>query len=463
MQITIYKNFSKRINSTKQPTGGTTVNVLLKNECSILEPVFELNLLDFEINYVQAFGHFYFADVVNLDGHRSELHCRLDHLATFKTQIRAYTGYVEYTSASSDVTITDPRNLPTALVTATPTSMTFSGINFNTVGGYILGVLSDGATGNTGVIDYYGLTQAQMGALCNELYSQNILDQIKDQFTNAMDSLVSCIWLPVTGIGSGGYSVHIGRETLGFSNNVAKITDRMVSFTTGLTSLNFSSISGGSGANMTYLEKAPFATGLLYLPFVGIVPLDLDIAAYAKSVQIDGWIDLLTGDITYKVRYGGVWVSTYNGNAATKLPVTAASYDGVGIATGALTAIGGLAAAVSAIATGGAALPGIAAAGAGLMHAAKSSEFHSMINGGNSSAIAANLGTNPFAMIYQNTPTYTNLLGPKAEQGMPYFKVATLSALSGFIKCSDASVNIPGDGAEQDTVNSYLNSGFYLE
>ena len=464
MQITYYKNFSKRVNSTKQPTGGTTVNVLLKDECSILEPVFELNLLDFEINYVQAFGHFYFADVVNLDGHRSELHCRLDHLATFKSQIAGYRGYVEYTSASSDVTITDPRNVPTGLITVTPTVFTMTSDKpFSNTGCYVLGVISDEASGSTGVLDYYSLNPTEMGQFLRILNDQNTWDQIQLQFNNVMDSIVSCIWLPFSGVASTSGPLHVGREPFAALGNVGKVGNRIITFSSGITSINFASFSGGAGINMTYLEKAPYCSGALYLPFVGFVPLDMDILAFAKTIQISGWCDVLTGDVVYKIQYGAVFTSTYNGNLATKVPVAGASYDGIGVASGVITAIGGLVAAGATLATGGAALPGLAAVGAGLVHAGKSTELHTMINGSNSSAIGANIGTAPLAVIYQNNPSYTSLLDPKSEQGMPYFKVATLSSLSGFIKCSDASVSIPGDAAEQDTVNSYLNSGFYLE
>lgn len=461
MQINVWSGFSKRKNSTKQPTAGTTINCLLKEECSILAPKFILNTLDFSINYVQAFGNYYYADVTNLDGNRSEISCTIDYLATFKSQIQSTSCFVEYAALSSDVTITDPRNKPTSLVTATPTALSLTGVSFNTVGGYIVGVLSDAANGASGVVDYYAMTNAQMIAFCQELYSQNILDRIKDQFTNAMDSLVSCIWLPMTGIGGGSTAIHIGREILTATGG--RISGRLQSFSSGLVTLGFSSISGGAGSAMTYLEKAPYATGEIYLPFVGFVPLDMDLAAYTKSVQLDGWVDILTGDIVYKLKYGAIWAATYNGNLATKLPVTAASYDGIGVASGTITAIGGLAAAVAAIASGGSAIPGIVAMGAGITGAAKSAELHTMINGGNSSAVGASLGTTPYAVIYQNDPTMTAPASIRTTQGLPYFKVATLSSLSGYIQCSGASVSIPGDGSEQDAVNGYLNSGFYLE
>lgn len=462
MQITVYSGFSKRVNSTKRPSGGRSINVRLKDQTNIKSPVFELDTLDFNINYVQAFGNYYYCDVNNLDAHRSELICKIDRYATFKSQIGGYTGLIEYCSASNNVTITDPRNTPTALIDVTPTVLSLTGVSFNTVGGYIIGVLSNNVTGDVGVIDYYTMTAAQMRAFSQELYDQNFIQLIQDQFTNSKDSLVSCIWVPMTGIGGSSTAIHIGRETM--SATGGHISDRIVSFSSGLTTIGFSPISGGAGSTMSYLEKSPYCTGILYLPFVGMVALDMDILAFTKSLQIDGYVDILTGDIVYIVKYGAIRTSTYNGNLATKIPISSAGYDAIGVAAGSMTAIGGVASAIAAIVTGGgSAIAGLGVAAAGGMGAAKSAELHTMINGGNSSAIGASLGTSPVALIIQNTPAEVNLLNYKNELGMPYFKVGTVSALGPYVKTHNASVSIPGDGEEQSAVNALMNEGFYYE
>lgn len=465
MQIDVYSGFSKKIDSTKQPTGaGTAVNVLLKDMVDDINPVFELNTLDFSINYIKAFGNYYWCHVQNIDGHRSNLICKKDYLATYKSYIGGYTGLIEYTSSSSKVDILDPRNTPRDLLTMSTTGFTLSGININTVGGYIIGVLSNAPSGDVGVVDYYTMTSAQMQAFCNELYDQNFIQRLIDQFQAVQDSLVSCIWVPLTGIGGTSSNIHIGREVMTATGG--KITDRIISFSSGLTTLNFSSNSGGAGTSMTYLEKAPYCSGALYLPFVGFVSIDMDVAAFTKSIQIDGYVDILTGDVAYNVKYGAARVSTYNGNLATKVPVSGAGYDAIGVSTGAMTVIGGAAAAIGGLITGGmgtAVAGGLAAAVGGGVSAAKSAEFHTMINGSNSSAIGASLGANPYAIILQNEPSETNLTAFQAAHGMPYFEVANIGSLSGYVKCFDASVSIPGDGDEQSIVNGYLNNGFYYE
>ena len=460
MQITYYKNFSKRNKSTKQPTGGTTVNVLLKNECNILQPVFELNLLDFEINYVQAFGHFYFADVVNLDGHRSELHCKMDYLASFKSYISAYRGLVEYTSSSSDLMITDPRNVPTLKIAhATSFSDLSWTIDTDGYGTYILGVLGSKG-GATGMTTYYSMNQASFILFMQEAFSQNIIDDVINDFNGVQNCIVSCFWVPLdrswvnSHFNGFNESIQLGRSS-GMTAQGYKLTSRLYTESDDI-EVAFNT----SYAAKTYLHKAPYATGNIYLPFCGSVPLDLDLFADDPNIVITMTLDILTGDIIYYISQDpGYIISTYSGNCASKIPVSGASFDGIGVLQGISQAImGGTSAAMGNVSSIGS----IVSSGFSI---ANSLQLHSQGNGAISSA--AQGGYSLASQVKINTfiqePAETNLTAYQAEQGMPYFKVATLSSLSGYIKCANASVAIPGDGSEQDIINSYLNSGFYLE
>lgn len=71
MQIKYWDNFSKRVNSTKIPTGGTTINVVLKEPTNIDNPSFILNGINLSMNYIEAFGKYYFVDSTEiLDNNR---------------------------------------------------------------------------------------------------------------------------------------------------------------------------------------------------------------------------------------------------------------------------------------------------------------------------------------------------------------------------------------------------------
>ena len=252
MQIKVFSDFTKRINSTKQPTGGTTVDVALKDSCNIISPTFILNKLDFTINYVQAFGNYYFCDVTNLDGHRSELSCTLDHLATYKSQIGSYNAFVEFTSSSSRVDILDPRNVPTDQIVCSTTLVGFSNSNFFNQGGcYILGLINDDADGNVGAVSYYKMDATAMRIFSQSVFAQNILDALENQYYGVADGIVSCIWLPLYAeVGGNPSAVKVARESIGVT--APQISNRRAQ-TSGTATLNFMTGSGGAGASMTYL------------------------------------------------------------------------------------------------------------------------------------------------------------------------------------------------------------------
>lgn len=477
MNITVWSNFSKRINSTKQPAAntGTIKTVLLKDVTDIEAPVFELNTLDFSINYVQAFGHYYFCDVRNLDGNRSELVCTMDHLATFKDNIKAYSGLVQYTSASSRLDITDPRNMPASDIEIKQASVS-AGFPLadpaNSDGIYIIGVIGKKGTlaPASGTVQYWGVSGVELLKFFNDVFGAGtILENIKATFNNLMDSIVSCIWLPFSGFGSGGgfgslTNIVIGSEPL--TAQGYPLERRTSIHQSGVTLNPIFPMESAHGKS--YLDKSPYTTGILFLPFVGNVPLDVDALYTGREIHIIASIDMATGDLVYDVQYADALATykteTYTGNCATKVPVAGASYDGVGVAAGILTSIGGVAAGIASVATGGALAAGAAAAAVGgAAGAAKSLELHSMLGGSASSALGFRLGGDIVATLFTKVPAETNLTAYKTAHGMPYFKVATLSSLSGYIQCADASVEIPGTAAEKTAVNGYLNSGFYLE
>ena len=71
MNIQVWSNFSKRENSTRQPGGGQSIDVKLKDNCSIENPVFLLatggGMPDY--TYAEAFGHYYYVTEDNIDWH----------------------------------------------------------------------------------------------------------------------------------------------------------------------------------------------------------------------------------------------------------------------------------------------------------------------------------------------------------------------------------------------------------
>ena len=459
MTITYWTDFSKRKNSTKQPSGGTQATVRLKEPCGIFSPTFIASGIPEGVKYVQAWGRYYFVSEVTHDGPEILISCVSDPMATFKTAIGSTYADVEYTSSSTNTDIADPRNKPTNYVLESVTDIgTLSGFS-STGNQYIVGVCSDEG------INYYSMTAADVSLLCSNLFDKNIFTAIGNQFFDVKNLLVSCIKMPRTPqSGTDQINAASGSWYLGKGYKIPDAS-RLVNVFSGTHAISFPSDS--YGLDFSYLDVAPYTTGMLFLPFVGVVPLDVDSIAQNKSIYVTADLDLYSGDIVYRIgRNSSSIISTYTGNCATNVPICGSSYNAVGAAQGVITAIGGAAGIIASIGTEGL-TAGLASAGAligGATQSFNSIQHHTQTNGSLSSYVGVVMGNTIKATVLTRRPAESLIDSSyKAVSGMPYFKGATISSLSGYIKCNGASVSINGYDADRDAVNAYLNSGFYYE
>lgn len=461
MQIEIFSGFSKRRNSTKTPaTAGTVVNVLLKNGADFLTPIFEINTLDFNINYVKAFDQYYFAHVQNIDGHRSNIICELDYLATFKTEVGGYNAYVEYAASApaGNIYIDDPRNTPTADV-KNGRSSTDPGWTVSEAGCYLLGMANAVSIGNCGAPSYYVMDASELSAVTSAIFNPNFITNIKNQFNGVFDSIISCIWLPfsegfVSGNGSVSVPVYAGNQDLGVGS-MDFLTKRVWKKRV------YCSMPNPLGYSGTYVNSGKYYTSTIYLPGVGVCPLSYDLYKDNQTgVTIDIYLDLITGDIVYYLSTaspsGAGETQSFAGNVAAKVPVVGSSYDGIGVAQGVLSTAGSIASGNPAGAVGG------------ILGIVKSLSIDNIVTGANSSPLSMIHNKNINIDVHVQTPLHGAISADELEafrvdNGMPYFNRATIGNLSGYIQCRNASVSIPGDGSEQDVINGYLNSGFYYE
>lgn len=101
--ITAY-TFSKRSNSTKQPdVSGTDFSVSLKEPTSYENPTFKIHYTGtFPHNYIKWGSWYYFVtSVTQLLNDLVEVNCKLDVLATFKTEIGQTSAFVLYDTAAN--------------------------------------------------------------------------------------------------------------------------------------------------------------------------------------------------------------------------------------------------------------------------------------------------------------------------------------------------------------------------
>lgn len=469
MKIKYWTSFSKRKNSTLTPSGGTEIDAVLKGPTSELNPVFELQgVTSAKYVYCATFGRYYYVtDVVHLSNNVIQLVCAVDPMSSHKGSIGGVYANVEYTSSSDNVLILDPRNRPTGDVQSVTTELFTlgSGQGFNSSGCYIVGLLC-----NEG-IKYCAMSASDLSGLCGELLNLGNSSAVNNGFYGISNCILSCMYSPFVPTDVTPYVLTIGGDTTSQPKITALdigpfnvINHRLKDLTLGTYTIGFPGDSWGTGHS--YLDCAPYSVGSLYLPFVGCVSLDLDIFAEDRSITIKGAIDSVTGDIVYTLaRNSNDCISTFSGNYGVNVPVGGMQTNSIGQKQGFLSILGSAVTAIGGLATENPALiaGGLIGMTSGAIQSMQGIQTHTQINGSVSSAVGYKLGNTAKSFVCTRVPSETDLDSFKSISGMPYFKSATISSLSGFVKCSGASVSISGYDSEREEINGYLNSGFYYE
>lgn len=112
MNVKFY-TFSKRVNSTARPTGGTDYTVILKEPSSVISPRLDLiwtgtgSPTAFNYAYIGDFGRYYWVTNWEYQNRKWTASLSVDVLASWKTEIGNSAKYVLRSAADSDPNIID--------------------------------------------------------------------------------------------------------------------------------------------------------------------------------------------------------------------------------------------------------------------------------------------------------------------------------------------------------------------
>lgn len=439
-------SFQKRYNSTARPTDqGRAVEVTLKNETSLNNPVFLLSGDKPMENYALFEGVYYFVeDVRSIRTGLWEIVCAIDILATAKDEITASDAYVEYRTGG----YTDLPDTRIALRAGARFWADAAEIGFTSYGHYILA-----ATGISGVnvweLDTYAKLQTILQNVAN--WADNLIvaetdfdAALKKAFSqtvssgSAMECIRACKWVPFPVSGGVGGFVSLGRYETGVA---AGSVPPEKPYRTGEVTIPISFSRDG------YLRTPPYTEVILYLPFVGVVNISSAAFANTDRVRVLYSMDYRNGAIAYKVFAGGLCVGTYGGDSSVDIPVGISNVSAQALITG-ITA-----ASVSA-AYGN--IAGIVGGSLGAFTPTPSTV------GGLQGGAGAGLSM-MIQVIIMEHPVSGNVGNMDEVQGNPYFNTVTLGTISGYVKTRGASIKTMLRGALKDQLNNMLDSGIFIE
>ena len=268
----------------------------------------------------------------------------------------------------------------------------------------------------------YNPTQAELNSFGGWLWSSNFVDQLLKLFNDPMQSIIGLhkIFAPPTI--SGTSTIHVGYLDSGVSSKTvgAQYTD--IDCGSVKVSEQFGNVFDYGDTDVR-----------LYLPFIGIVPLDV-MDVMRGTVSVIYHVDVITGACLAEVRVtrdaSGGTLYQYAGDAAVRYPISSGSY--MGVVSGVLGVVGGIA---SGIMSGGATLPLMAGA-AGAMAGAKTHVQHSGSFAGNAGAMGAK---KPYLILER--PQTAIAKNYKGFQGVGTNEIHKVGNMDGYFKMNDVRLN----------------------
>lgn len=285
---------------------------------------------------------------------------------------------------------------------------------------------------------------------------------VGNAYANAPSCIRSCIWVPfdyaLAPAGSGGSPIKLGKFDTGVS----------------MPATSGKAVTGSASVSIPWRysdwRRAICEDVYLYLPLVGMVQLSGDSLTHVSSLTIEWSATYTDGVICYKVLAGSEVIGSYGGQCAANYPLGIAQQASAGEVTQAVIAgveksVSGLIQSTVSPVSAAAAIGGFALnlgiAGYNVENVKKST--HISCVGGVGGGAGIGLGRDIVCYTVAH-PTVVNPADMVATMGYPTMQPMALATLTGYCQCANAHVGATGAEAQElDELDTYLNSGFYIE
>ena len=469
MQIGI-GTFIKKQNSTMRPGSlNVTLNVELKRDTDIINPVFRIKGSNWNplYNYcfVPAWGRYYFISNANyVIGDIVEISCTEDYGATWRDQISSSSRYVLRCAAAFDGDIIDTTYPAKTSVTILNASADSPFAESMSEGTYILGTISKSSTG-TGAVTYYACSESEIRAFSRYLlsdineyvgagYLEDLTEDTLKALMNPFQYVVSCVWVPVTVAGLSD-TIKFGWYDSGIS--AKRCTAGSLDFARDIT-LSIPK-HPQAAARGRYLNMEPFSRyELLFWPF-GFVSLNAaDLIRYS-TLNLTVHLDMISG-------VGRLTISASNPGEPVHYITAVPAQIGIQVQLAQVSTsfIGQIARIAGATLSGVEALAGASEA-LGKAHgitsaiASASNRVDVSAAGGGVTAVKQESG----GKIILDGMFLPIVNEDRAENGRPLCQIRVLGTLPGYQVIQEADIDMAGMDSERAAVKALLEGGYFFE
>lgn len=474
MNATFY-TFTKRHNSTKQPTGGSSYTILLKDACSVSNPTIAIKWpgtgdpTAYNMAYIPAFGRYYWIDNWTYSERQWIASCSVDVLASFKTDIGSASKYVLRSWSDYDPHVPDNKYIPIRPVTVAPWAI--SGIAWAetfAAGSFVMGVVGLGNTYAVGGVGFVVLSASQISQVIDACFTQSDL-----------------VWSSVASLGT-----NIGEVMARYGENLQKSVENPIQFINSLVWLPFPT-SRLNTSGSTTLRLGNIDTNISVLCLSDPVVLDSWTAAAPTMNGPDDWMNLepfvkhilhfppfpdaeipgqyvlnvaqygISGTVYCDVTNGQAYLivgnndDVYNASAqlGVKIELAGSMVDMAGQITAAAQTVGS---GISALFNPAGAIAGVTSGIVGFAEASAPKA-----TGGGYSGSMAHIKAGGGRALFSWYWTVPELADD--EIGRPLMQVKTISSLSGYVQCADGELDTAARPDEYRQIQQFLTGGFFYE
>ena len=291
----------------------------------------------------------------------------------------------------------------------------------------------------TGLLHAYVLSNEQISAFSEWLWQDNIMDYLSKLFsTNPLDSIISTTLMPYTPTTSGTSAIKLGSQVCGTVTNALQVTSQFQKF-----DFTYSGLSAHIWGNA--LDYSQGTTIYLYVPFVGLVPLDTNKAVFTKltlryiidNITGQGVVSLLSekNNANFDTGRNSIVLDSWSFNCKSTIALT--RQDMSSIISSAMSGI-------TSLMSGN--VLGVAAS---VMNARPNSERNGTFN-----TSSAYMGMRRPYIVY----SFSNAVIPSGGYGYigrPQYSVKKISTCSGFIKCKSPNITFTNTPTENEKTEIY--------